>query len=238
MACSPFPDSGASHARRPRFSTSRAIAKARCSSTRPAASARSWSCGGSKATPLAERDGPSWNQKVLFSRFEGPWLSLCASDGADSEPMKGCAIFIEADDAAAAKRCSNVVRGRADHRRLQAAVLGRSLRQLHRQVRRAMGGRQCGQRSVNKAGAGLAWASLDGSALGLSPVQSGLPIADGRFSTPARIAVMPGLDPGIHPLQEVDCRDKPGHDEHTSRGNSPWRPINCCFSPATASAPK
>ena len=47
-----------------------------------------------EGTPLAERDGPSWNQKVLFSRFEGTGLSLCASDGADSEPMKGCAIFI------------------------------------------------------------------------------------------------------------------------------------------------
>src|SRR6202795_1077383 len=52
-----------------------------------------------EGTPLAERDGPAWNQKVLFSRFEGPGLRLCASDGADSEPMKGCAIFIEADDA-------------------------------------------------------------------------------------------------------------------------------------------
>jgi PhnB protein len=53
-------------------------------------------------TPLAERDGPSWNQKVLFSRFEGPGISLCASDGADSEPMKGCAIFIEHEDSIAA----------------------------------------------------------------------------------------------------------------------------------------
>src|SRR3954453_9261630 len=25
----------------------------------------------SEGTPLAERDGPSWNQKILFSRFEG-----------------------------------------------------------------------------------------------------------------------------------------------------------------------
>ena len=25
-----------------------------------------------EGTPLAERDGPAWNQKVLFSRFEGP----------------------------------------------------------------------------------------------------------------------------------------------------------------------
>ena len=55
-----------------------------------------------EGTPLAERDGPSWNQKVLFSRFEGTGIRLCASDGADSEPMKGCAIFIEIDDAGAA----------------------------------------------------------------------------------------------------------------------------------------
>ena len=64
-----------------------------------------------EGTPLAERDGPSWNQKVLFSRFDGPWLSLCASDGADSEPMKGCAIFIEADDAGAAEKLFDSLSG-------------------------------------------------------------------------------------------------------------------------------
>ena len=46
-------------------------------------------------TPLADRDGPAWNGKVLYSVFEGEGVRLCASDGADSEPMKGCAIFIE-----------------------------------------------------------------------------------------------------------------------------------------------
>jgi hypothetical protein len=53
---------------------------------------------------------------------------------------------------------------------------------------------------------------------------------------------MPGLEPGIHVFlarckQDVDGRDKPGHDD-LDRANEPWRPINCCFSPATASAPK
>ena len=49
-------------------------------------------------TPLAARDGGAWREKVLHSVFEGPGLRLCASDGADSEPMKGCALFIERDD--------------------------------------------------------------------------------------------------------------------------------------------
>jgi hypothetical protein len=37
--------------------------------------------------------------------------------------------------------------------------------------------------------------------------------------------------------QDVDGRDKPGHDE-LDEDPFPWRPINCCFSPATALAPK
>lgn len=57
-----------------------------------------------QGTPLAERDGPSWNEKVLFSRFEGTGIRLCASDGADSEPMKGCAIYIEDEDTGAAEK--------------------------------------------------------------------------------------------------------------------------------------
>jgi PhnB protein len=56
-----------------------------------------------EGTPLAERDGAAWRDKVLHSVFEGPWLRLCASDGPDSEPMKGCAIFIENDDPDSAK---------------------------------------------------------------------------------------------------------------------------------------
>jgi PhnB protein len=57
-----------------------------------------------EGTPLETRDGPGWRDKVLHSVFEGPGLRLYASDGPDSEPMKGCAIFIEIDspDAAAA----------------------------------------------------------------------------------------------------------------------------------------
>ena len=42
--------------------------------------------------------GGAWRDKVLHSVFEGPALRVCASDGADSEPMKGCALFIEIDD--------------------------------------------------------------------------------------------------------------------------------------------
>src|SRR5271169_6025528 len=50
-------------------------------------------------TPMAERDGGAWRDKVLHSLFEGPWLRLYASDGPDSEPMKGCALLIEGEDA-------------------------------------------------------------------------------------------------------------------------------------------
>lgn len=53
-------------------------------------------------TPMAERDGGAWRDKVLHSVFEGPGLRLCASDGPDSEPMKGCALLIELDDPDAA----------------------------------------------------------------------------------------------------------------------------------------
>ena len=48
-----------------------------------------------EGTPMAERDGPAWREKVLHSVFVGPGLRLYASDGPDSEPMKGCAILIE-----------------------------------------------------------------------------------------------------------------------------------------------
>ncbi|MET0790671.1 MAG: VOC family protein [Polyangiaceae bacterium] len=57
-----------------------------------------------EGTPLAERDGGAWRDKVLHSVFEGPSIRLCASDGSDSEPMKGCALFIESDDLAGAER--------------------------------------------------------------------------------------------------------------------------------------
>lgn len=49
-------------------------------------------------TPLERRDGAEWRERVLHSVFEGPGIRLCASDGPDSEPMKGCALFIELDN--------------------------------------------------------------------------------------------------------------------------------------------
>jgi PhnB protein len=50
-----------------------------------------------EGTPTVERAGAAWRDKVLHSVFEGPGLRLYASDGPDSEPMKGCAILIEED---------------------------------------------------------------------------------------------------------------------------------------------
>ena len=55
-----------------------------------------------EVTPMAERDGGEWRDKVSHSVFEGPGFRLYASDGPDSEPMKGCAILIEDHDPAAA----------------------------------------------------------------------------------------------------------------------------------------
>ena len=57
-----------------------------------------------EGTPAATRDGGAWSDKVLHSVFAGPGIRLCASDGHDSEPMKGCALYLElaAVDAAAA----------------------------------------------------------------------------------------------------------------------------------------
>ncbi len=57
-----------------------------------------------EGTPLAERDGGAWRDKVLHAAFEGPSLRLYASDGHDSEPMKGCALLIEESDVQAAER--------------------------------------------------------------------------------------------------------------------------------------
>src|SRR5205807_2190845 len=56
-----------------------------------------------EGTPMEQRHGPAWREKVLHSIFEGPGLRLCASDGPDSEPMKGCAILIENEDAESAR---------------------------------------------------------------------------------------------------------------------------------------
>ena len=57
-----------------------------------------------EGTPLAERDGGAFRDKVLHSVFEGSGIRLCASDGSDSEPMKGCAVFIETEDLGLAQR--------------------------------------------------------------------------------------------------------------------------------------
>jgi PhnB protein len=49
-------------------------------------------------TPMEERDGAAWRDKVLHSLFEGDGLRFYAADGPDSEPMKGSALLIETDD--------------------------------------------------------------------------------------------------------------------------------------------
>lgn len=54
-------------------------------------------------TPMAERDGGAWRDKVMHAIFQGPTLRLFAGDGPDSEPMKGCAILIEHDHLAQAE---------------------------------------------------------------------------------------------------------------------------------------
>jgi len=49
-------------------------------------------------TPSESRNGAAWRDKVLHSLFEGDGVRFHASDGPDSEPMKGSALLIEADD--------------------------------------------------------------------------------------------------------------------------------------------
>lgn len=51
-----------------------------------------------EGTPLVARHGEAWRDKVLHSRFEGDGVRFYASDGPDSEPMKGCALYVELDD--------------------------------------------------------------------------------------------------------------------------------------------
>lgn len=64
-----------------------------------------------EGTAAVARHGVEWQTKVLHSVFEGPDLRLCASDGPDSEPMKGCALFLELGDSDAAKRSGAEVEG-------------------------------------------------------------------------------------------------------------------------------
>jgi PhnB protein len=54
-----------------------------------------------EGTPMA-RHGEEWQAKVLHSLFEGTGIRFYASDGPDSEPMKGCALYVELDDLDAA----------------------------------------------------------------------------------------------------------------------------------------
>lgn len=56
-----------------------------------------------EGTPVAARAGAAWDAKVLHSELEGPGVRFFASDGADSEPMKGCALLLEGDDVARAR---------------------------------------------------------------------------------------------------------------------------------------
>jgi PhnB protein len=50
-------------------------------------------------SPMEARDGGAWREKVLHSLFEGEGIRFYASDGSDSEPMKGSALMIEERDA-------------------------------------------------------------------------------------------------------------------------------------------
>ena len=54
-------------------------------------------------SPLIARLGDTWRDKVLHSTFEGPGVRLNASDGPDSEPMKGCALYVELEELPAAE---------------------------------------------------------------------------------------------------------------------------------------
>ncbi len=53
-------------------------------------------------SPMEGRDGGAWRDKVIHSLFEGDGIRFYASDGPDSEPMKGAALMIELDNADAA----------------------------------------------------------------------------------------------------------------------------------------
>lgn len=51
-----------------------------------------------EGTPAAARAGEAWANKVLHSELQGESIHLFASDGPDSEPMKGCALVLELAD--------------------------------------------------------------------------------------------------------------------------------------------
>jgi PhnB protein len=52
---------------------------------------------------MAALHGDAWRDKVLHSLFAGPGVSFYAGDGPDSEPMKGCALYVEVDELRAAE---------------------------------------------------------------------------------------------------------------------------------------
>jgi PhnB protein len=56
-----------------------------------------------EGTPQVARFGDAWRDKVLHALFEGTGLRFFGSDGPDSEPMKGCALMIDVDDAERAR---------------------------------------------------------------------------------------------------------------------------------------
>ena len=48
-------------------------------------------------SPMEDRDGGAWRNRVLHARFEGDGVRFYASDGPDSEPMKGSALLIDVE---------------------------------------------------------------------------------------------------------------------------------------------
>jgi PhnB protein len=54
-------------------------------------------------SPMAEREGGAWRDKVIHARFEGEGLTFYAADTPNAEPMRGVALLIEVEAARAAK---------------------------------------------------------------------------------------------------------------------------------------
>jgi PhnB protein len=50
-------------------------------------------------TPMENREGGAWRDKVIHARFEGDGFKLYAGDTPDGEAMKGAALLIQVDDA-------------------------------------------------------------------------------------------------------------------------------------------
>jgi PhnB protein len=71
-----------------------------------------------EGTPMVDRFGAAWADKVLHSCFEGPGVRFFASDGPDSEPMKGCALYLEVAELDEAR---NVFAGLAEGGRVTVA---------------------------------------------------------------------------------------------------------------------